>query len=184
METDERTERQELATTQEDSLLSAEQRAVCEQVAAGDTLDSRRAQALLAIDDDATQAEAGRLAGLTPGQVKYCLHRFRQLGLDMFSGVTLDVIQTELDPIPDPVSEPDLAASVGGTETVVEKPGNKAGNKTAKGKKGKKKTKKSKGKDEGGKKRGKLKSGKSSPKKGKKNGDKPSKKKSKKKDKR
>ena len=65
-------------------LLSPEERAVCDQLAAGEAPWSQRAQALSALDDGATQVEAGSRAGLTHGQVRYWLARFRQDGLSMF----------------------------------------------------------------------------------------------------
>jgi transposase-like protein len=65
-------------------LLSPEERAVCERVAAGEAPWSQRAQALLALDEGDTQVGAGGRAGLTHGQVRYWLDRFRQDGLSIF----------------------------------------------------------------------------------------------------
>jgi transposase-like protein len=65
-------------------LLSPEERGVCKQLAAGEAPWSQRAQALLALDEGATQAEAGSQAGLTQGQVRYWLGRFREDGLSIF----------------------------------------------------------------------------------------------------
>jgi transposase-like protein len=65
-------------------LLNLEERAVCERVAAGEAPWSQRAQALLALDEGATQVGAGGRAGLTQGQVRYWLGRFRQDGLGIF----------------------------------------------------------------------------------------------------
>ena len=150
-------------------LLNAEEKAVCEQVAAGATLDSRRAQALLAIDGGVTQIEAGRQAGLTRGQMQYSLRKFRQQGAAIFTDAAPEPVpETELEPVPDPVSEPDLTpapepepvASDGGAETMVEKARKKGG------KKGKKKSgKKKKGGTKERKKGQKSKSAKSSKKK-------------------
>jgi hypothetical protein len=66
-------------STQRNGLL-----AVCERVAAGEAPWSQRAQALLALDEGATQVGAGARAGLTHGQVRYWLGRFRQDGLSIF----------------------------------------------------------------------------------------------------
>jgi outer membrane biosynthesis protein TonB len=66
-------------STQRNGLL-----AVCERVAAGEAPWSQRAQALLALDEGATQVGAGGRAGLTQGQVRYWLGRFRQDGLSIF----------------------------------------------------------------------------------------------------
>jgi len=153
-------------------LLNAEEKAVCEQVAAGDSLDSRRARALLAIDGGATQVEAGSQAGLTRGQMQYCLRTFRQQGLTIFPDAAPEPVAqpepapgpvSELDPTPAP--EPEPVASDGGTETMVGKPRNKAGAKTGKGKKGARKKKKSGKKKKEGKKGRKSKSAKPSRKK-------------------
>jgi hypothetical protein len=64
-------------------LLSPEERGVCKQLAAGEAPWSQRAQALLALDEGATQAQAGSQAGLTQGQVRYWLGRFRKDGLSI-----------------------------------------------------------------------------------------------------
>ena len=65
-------------------LFNPKERAVCERVAAGEAPWGQRAQALLALDEGATQVEAGDRAGLTLGQVRYWLDRFRQDGLSIF----------------------------------------------------------------------------------------------------
>ena len=61
----------------EKQLLSSEEQAVLSQVAAKEPPHSQRAQALLAIDEGATQAEAGTQSGLTRNQVRYWLTKFR-----------------------------------------------------------------------------------------------------------
>ncbi|MCK4975455.1 MAG: helix-turn-helix domain-containing protein [Anaerolineales bacterium] len=65
-------------------LLSLDERGACEQLAGGEAPHNQRALALLAIDEGATQAEAGQRAGLTSGQVKYWLGKFRNEGLTIF----------------------------------------------------------------------------------------------------
>jgi hypothetical protein len=57
-------------------LLTAAERVLLHQIAAGETPDSQRAQALLAIDKGATQSSASQLSGLTLGQVRYWLGRY------------------------------------------------------------------------------------------------------------
>ena len=78
-------------------LLSPEARAACERIAAGDAPWSQRAQALLAVDEGATRAEAGQRAGLTQGQVKYWLGRFRLDQLSIFpeAGLPVDAAENE-----------------------------------------------------------------------------------------
>ncbi len=65
-------------------LLSAQEREVFIRISTGEAPHSQRAQALLAIDEGATQAAAGEGAGLTSGQVRYWLAKFRKEGLAMF----------------------------------------------------------------------------------------------------
>ena len=65
-------------------LLSAQEQAVITRISTGDAPHSQRAQALLAIDNGATQAAAGEGAGLTSGQVRYWLAKFRKEGLAIF----------------------------------------------------------------------------------------------------
>ena len=72
-------------------LLSPEAQAACERIAAGEAPWSQRAQAFLAMDAGATRAEAGQRAGLTPGQVKYWLGKFRSDQLSIFPETELSV---------------------------------------------------------------------------------------------
>jgi len=58
-------------------LFSVEERADCEIYADGDSLLSQRAQALLLLDEGATQKEASEQTGLTLGQTNYWLRKFR-----------------------------------------------------------------------------------------------------------
>ena len=101
-------------------LLNPGERAVCERVAAGEAPWSQRAQALLALDEGATQVGAGGRAGLTHGQVRYWLGRFRQDGLSIF-----------------PESE-EAEATEMKAAGAAEKPKKKKKKKTGKAKKGKK----------------------------------------------
>ena len=76
-------------------LLSPEERGVFKQLAAGEVPWSQRAQALLALDEGATQAEAGSQAGLTLGQVRYWLGRYREDGLSIVPEAELSLAQPE-----------------------------------------------------------------------------------------
>jgi hypothetical protein len=71
-------------------LLSSQERQAFKMISAGDDLHGQRAIALLAIDEGATQKEAGIRSSLTPGQVKYWLGRFRQLRLEIFPDQVLE----------------------------------------------------------------------------------------------
>jgi len=113
-------------------LLSAQEREVFTRISTGEAPHSQRAQALLAIDEGATQTAAGEGAGLTSGQVKYWLAKFRKEGLAMFPE--------------DALVEPEPAAAVETPEKKTKK--GKKGKKKAKAKKGNKDTKGKKGKKE------------------------------------
>ena len=65
-------------------LLTPRERVVCLRISAGDTIHSQRAQALIAIDDGATQVQACQRSGLTQGQVSYWLGKFRKIRLDIY----------------------------------------------------------------------------------------------------
>ena len=66
------------------TLLSASQRQRCQTHAKQPAPTGSRAQALLALDGGASQAQAAEQAGLTLGQVRYCLRRFRAIGIALF----------------------------------------------------------------------------------------------------
>jgi hypothetical protein len=139
-------------------LLSPEERAACQRIAAGEAPWSQHAQSLLALDAGATQAAAAEQAGLTAGQVKYWLGRFRSDRLDIFPAALLD--QPQPKPGQDAKASEEAgdqpAAGAEATQTkavaAAEKPKRKKkkkAKKTGKGKKGKKskskKAKKAKG---------------------------------------
>jgi hypothetical protein len=65
-------------------LLTPQEREICQILASGKSLDIQRAQALLALDEGATQAQAAQLSSLTRGQVKYLLGKFREERLALF----------------------------------------------------------------------------------------------------
>jgi len=144
---------------QEGKLLSAQERVAFRMISTGNDLHGQRALALLAIDEGATQAQAAQQAGLTPGQVKYWLGKFREIRLAIFPDQVLESAgQDPMGSQPEMAKEPPPAA---------EKPKKKGKSKKAKDTK-KKKTKKSKNKK--GKKVGKKKDKKEKNKKGKSKG--------------
>lgn len=79
-------------------LLTPEERAVCGGLASGETPHSQRAMALLALDEGATQMQAAGQAGLTKGQVRYWLAKFRQERLAIFPEALLADPQPKLAP--------------------------------------------------------------------------------------
>jgi hypothetical protein len=76
-------------------LFNSEERAIFNQIATMEPPHSWRAQALLAIDEGETQTEAGRQAGLTQGQVRYWLARFRKHRIAIFPEELLNQAKQE-----------------------------------------------------------------------------------------
>ena len=70
--------------TDTDKLLDPDQREAIERITKSEAPHNQRAQAILALDEGITQAEAGQRAGLTSGQVKYWLGKFRQVRMQIF----------------------------------------------------------------------------------------------------
>ena len=135
-----------------EKLLSEQERVAFRMISTGNDLHGQRALALLAIDEGATQAQAAQQAGLSPGQVKYWLAKFRQSRLAIFPDQVLEAAGQ--------VSQPEMAAE---PTPSTEKPKKKGKTKKAK----KKKAKKSKSKAKKGKKADKNKGKKAKNKKGK-----------------
>lgn len=146
--------------------LTSEERTACEQIATSQAPYSQRAQAILALADGASQAEAAQQSGLTENQVRYWLGRFRSKRLDIFpervrsdkqEAVQSPPVPT-VDSLPEP--EPETVATVAvlvaeAAETPMAATSNKSsdkkkkssGKKGKKGKKDKKQRKSSKKKD-------------------------------------
>lgn len=153
----------------EQLVLTAEERAGCARVAAGEGPHSQRAQAVLALADGATLAEAAAQAGLTENQVKHWQGRFRNGRVTIFPEELLAVVAetavTASTPDPDPVAvelPPEIAPAKEKKEKKAKKGKKKEGDKKKKKDKGKKdkKDKDKKGK-KGKDKKGKGKKGKS-----------------------
>ena len=75
-------------------LLSEQERVAFRMISTGNDLHGQRAVALLAVDEGATQVEAAQQAGLTPGQVKYWLGKFRQVRMEIFPEQVLKADQS------------------------------------------------------------------------------------------
>ena len=120
----------------EDKLLTPTEREALILISAGKDLHSQRASALLAIDSGATQEQAGQQAGLTKGQVKYWLGKFRQVRLEIFPEQVVSEEETDQVSKAKPVDKK-IKSAKGSKKTKKTK--------TKKGKKGKK-PKKTKGK--------------------------------------
>ena len=94
-------------------LLNPKERTGCQQLAAGEAPHNQRAQALLALDEGATQESAGQRAGLTKGQVRYWLGKFRKARMAIFP-------KSPSAPTPTPDAPP--APEITIEESPVEKP--------------------------------------------------------------
>jgi hypothetical protein len=134
----------------ENQLLNPEEQAVLSQIATSEPPHSQRAQALLAINEGATQAEAGTQAGLTIGRVRYWLTKFRAKRTAIFPDELLiqeqQLVQPEddLDASQEPLDVDETAGPADlapveqeGTPKAKKKKAKKKGKKVAK-KKGKK----------------------------------------------
>lgn len=93
-------------------LLSAEDKAVCTLLKDQDNSDTgQRAAALLLINDGATQAEAAEKSGLSIGQIRYLVKRFKEKGIEMFPAELLteppvaNVTEVEEADVPTPSPE-------------------------------------------------------------------------------
>lgn len=135
-------------------LLSLDEQEVCEQLAAGEVPYSQRAQALLAIDVGATQTQAAQRAGLTNGQVKYWLGKFRQVRMDVFPEAVLKDAEMVLVSLKPESSEEDVQTTKSSGKSKKSKGAKEPTDKESKGSK-KKKAKKFKDKKESKKKKGK-----------------------------
>jgi len=83
-------------------LLKPHERNVCTDLLSAENPHNQRAQALLALDDGSTQKEAGLRSGLTLGQVRYSLRRFRKMGLEIFPSELIDQKSPQPEIRPEP----------------------------------------------------------------------------------
>lgn len=137
---------------QESKLLSSQEREAFKMISTGNDLHGQRALALLAIDEGATQKQAAERSGLTAGQVKYWLGKFRQVRMDIFPEQVLQADQLDSDQgAPD--QDFKKAKKAKKAKKTKKAKGKKAKSKKAKAKKTKGKAKKKgKGKKKGNKK--------------------------------
>ncbi len=150
--TNEFVESEEFTHPPADRLLDAQARAQCERLAAGESPHNQRAQALLALDRGETQKDAGQLAGLSQGQVRYWMGKFRHSRMAIFpedilkEGQPLQDSAMASDVSGDPAesaADSQVDAREQPTEKGSKKKAKKGKGKKDKGKKGKKKAKKS-----------------------------------------
>jgi len=135
------------------NLLTPQEQAICKQIAASEAPHSQRALALLALNERSTQAQAAEQAGLSTGQAKYWIAKFRKQRLDIFPDTLLDEldVEAEVEPAAGIEEEPESVTKKADsaedkTKDTKAKKGKKARKKTRKAEKDKKdkKTKKTK----------------------------------------
>ena len=126
-------------------LLSLEEQALFTQISTMEAPYSLRAQAILALGKGETQTEACRQSGLSQGQVRYWLAKFRRDGMGIFPQELLNQAQTAAQVGASESEELDLSQDQGDAQPAqaAEKSGSKKKTKK-KSKKKSKKTKKSK----------------------------------------
>ena len=141
-----------------EKLLSEQERVAIRMISTGNDLHGQRALALLAIDEGATQAQAAQRAGLTPGQVKYWLGKFREIRLAIFPEQVLEAAGQTSQPAiaAEPIPSTEKPQKKGKTKKTKKKKAKKSKPKAKKGKKSAKKKGK-KGKSKKGKGKGKKK---------------------------
>jgi CHAD domain-containing protein len=89
----------------ESKLLTPQERTVCLEVATRDDMYGRRARALLALAEGATQVEAGERAGMSDRRVRHWLAAFRRERLDVFPARVLADVAAVPTPSTSPPSE-------------------------------------------------------------------------------
>lgn len=81
------------------NLLTQKDKTVCENIVKiGDSINAKRAKALLLIDSGNTHIEAAENSTLSIGQVRYALAKFRSIGLAFFPA-EFTVVKKEITPI-------------------------------------------------------------------------------------
>ena len=130
-----------MATTK-GKLLTRQERELCEKIAELNiVLVSRRAKALLMLDDGHTQAKSAELSSLTVGQLRYLLILFKKHGTDLFPPEVTAALLSAAD-----VAETAVDNPAKDDTSKEKKKKKKKGKKSSAGKKKDKKKKEKKGK--------------------------------------
>jgi len=131
-------------------LLTMQEQTSCKQIAISEAPNSQRAMALLALNAGSTQAQAAEQTGLTIGQVKYWVGKFRKQRLNIFPNILLGELdaEDEEEKVTEIEKEPESVIDERGSKKKEKK--TRKGKKTKKAKKDRKskKSKKSKKKNE------------------------------------
>lgn len=126
------------------NLLSPQEYQLCKQLAAGSKPWRQRAQALLAVNEGASEEAAGEVAQLQATQVKFWLNKFNRVGMEMFPEDLLNEASDNSAASTDTPTGEDLLSAEGTGKAKKLKKTKKT--KRKKGKDKKKKTKAKKGK--------------------------------------
>lgn len=87
-------------------LLSKKDREVCENISIGqDSINKKRAMALLSIDNGNTQIKAAEDSTLSVGQVRYFLSKYRTLGISCFPTEFKDIQEKKIEQLEEPQVE-------------------------------------------------------------------------------
>jgi len=91
----------------EGSLLKTEEYPACKKLSVLEELNGRRARALLALDEGHTQTQAAAESGLTLGQVRYWLAKFRIERMGIFPETMLSELLETAEPLAEetPITE-------------------------------------------------------------------------------
>ena len=84
--------------TQKPKLLNQQEQAICKKIATRTVPHSQRAMALLLLNEGSGQAMAAELAGLSVGQLRYWLNKFRDQGVGIFPDELLEDLKMETEP--------------------------------------------------------------------------------------
>ena len=134
-------------------LLTEEERTACENISLSEDF-GKHAKALLALDQGLTQAQAAEKSGLSAGQVRYWIAKFKKERLNIFPEPTLSQLSVKSEPLVQEKSETENKTDEAKEQKVPKKSSkpkkkdSKKQEKTkAKSQKDKKKSKKNKEKD-------------------------------------
>ena len=90
----------------ENTLLTLHEHSICTYITSCESPHNKRAQALLLLNEHNTQGQAAAQTGLSTGQIKYWLAKFRKQRLTIFPDILLNEIAVEkINDIVEPVAE-------------------------------------------------------------------------------
>ncbi len=138
------TVQQETQAASTGNFMTANEKAACKKATTREAPHGQRAVALLALNSGDSQAQAADKSGLTEGQVKYWLAKFRKDSLGIFPAVEEAVSEAVI--ADEPVAEEAEVIAEAAPETEVKSKKDKKGKKGKKDKKAKKDKKGKKGK--------------------------------------